>query len=116
MLTLSIYISQFISLSNFPKKPKFDSIHTQNIKKIIIKILGYFFGPLQNAGFIYAISDIPWVSPFHVVPKKSGFIVIRNERNELIPSRTVTRWRVCIDYKKLNNATRKDHFPLPFID
>ena len=69
-----------------------------------------------NAGFIYAISDNPWVSPVHVVPKKGGFIVIRNEKNELIPTRTVTGWRVCIDYKKLNTTTRKDHYPLPFID
>ena len=69
-----------------------------------------------NVGFIYAISDSPWVSPVHVVPKKGGFIVIRNERNELIPTRTMTGWRVCIDYRKLNTATRKDHFPLPFID
>ena len=69
-----------------------------------------------NAGFIYAISDSPWVSPVHVVPKKGGFTVIRNEKNELILTRTVTRWRVCIDYRKLNTATRKDHFPLPFID
>ena len=51
-----------------------------------------------------------------MVPKKGGFTVIRNERNELIPIRTVTRWRVCIDYKKLNAATRKYHFPFPFID
>ena len=57
-----------------------------------------------------------WVSPVHVVPKKGGFTVIRNEMNELIPTRTVTRWRVCIDYSKLNTATRKDLFPLPFID
>ena len=50
-----------------------------------------------------------------MVPKKGGFTVIRNEKNELIPTRTVTGWRVCIDYRKLNTATRKDHFPLPFI-
>ena len=69
-----------------------------------------------NAGFIYAISDSSWVSPVHVVSKKGGFTVIRNEKNELIPTRTVTGWRVCIDYRKLNTATRKDYFPLPFID
>ena len=69
-----------------------------------------------NAGFIYAISDSPWVSLVHVVPKKGGFTVIRNEKNELIPTRTVTGWRVCIDYRKLNTVTRKDHFPLHFID
>ena len=43
-----------------------------------------------NAGFIYAISNSSWVSPVHVVPKKGGFTVIRNEENELIPTRTVT--------------------------
>ena len=69
-----------------------------------------------NACFIYAISNSPWVSLNHVVPKKGGFIVIRNEKNELIPTRTMTRWRVCINYRKLNTATRKDHYPLQFID
>ena len=69
-----------------------------------------------NVGFIYAISYSPWVSPVHVAPKKGGFIVIRNEMNELIPTRTVTRWRVCIDYRKLNTTTKNDHYPLPFID
>ena len=69
-----------------------------------------------NEGFFYGISDSPWVSLVHVVPKKGGFTVIRNEKNELIPTRTMTGWRVCIDYKKINTAVRKDHYPLPFID
>nr|GEW68397.1 reverse transcriptase domain-containing protein [Tanacetum cinerariifolium] len=48
--------------------------------------------------------------------KKGGFTVVENEENELILTRLVTGWRVCIDYRKLNEATRKDHFPLPFMD
>lgn len=71
---------------------------------------------LLDAGIIYPISDSAWISAVQVVPKKGGITVIENERNELIPTRTVTGWRVCIDYRKLNSATRKDHFPLPFID
>ncbi|XP_073138509.1 uncharacterized protein [Henckelia pumila] len=51
-----------------------------------------------------------------VVPKKGGITVVKNENNELVPTRTVRGWRVCIDYRKLNDATRKDHFPQPFID
>ena len=67
-------------------------------------------------GVIYPISDSAWVSPVQVVPKKGGTTVIRTENNILLPSRTVTRWRICIDYRKLNKATQKDHFPLPFLD
>jgi len=62
---------------------------------------------------IYPISDSSWVSPVQVVPKKGGMTVVKNE---LIPIRTVTGWRMCIDYRRLNQATRKDHFPLPFMD
>nr|GFB15289.1 reverse transcriptase domain-containing protein [Tanacetum cinerariifolium] len=42
--------------------------------------------------------------------------LIKNEENKLIPTRLVTGWRVCIDYRKLSEATRKDYFPLPFMD
>nr|GEY57926.1 DNA-directed DNA polymerase [Tanacetum cinerariifolium] len=58
----------------------------------------------------------PWVSPVHCIPKKGGITVIKNDENELVPTRLVTGWRVCIDYRKLNEATRKDHFLLPFMD
>ena len=69
-----------------------------------------------DTGVIYPILDSAWVSPVQVVPKKGGTTVIRTENNILLPSRTVTGWRICIDYRKLNKATRKDHFPLPFLD
>jgi hypothetical protein len=71
---------------------------------------------LLKDGVIYPISDSEWVSPVQVVPKKGGMTVICNEKNELIPQRTGTAWWMCIDYRKLNKATQKDHFLLPFID
>ena len=71
---------------------------------------------LFQAGIIYPISDSPWVSPTQVVPKKSGITVVQNENGEEIVTRLTSGWRVCIDYRKLNVVTRKNHFPLPFID
>ncbi|RDX84255.1 Retrovirus-related Pol polyprotein from transposon 17.6, partial [Mucuna pruriens] len=71
------------------------------VKKEVMKLLA--------AGIIYPIS--------HIVPKKSGMIVVKNQNDdELVPTRIQNGWWMCIDYRKLNQATRKDHFPLPFID
>ena len=69
-----------------------------------------------DAEVIYPIYDRSWISPVQVVPKKGGTTVVVNEKNELLPTRTITRWRICIDYRRLNKVTRKYHFPLPFID
>nr|GFA40919.1 reverse transcriptase domain-containing protein [Tanacetum cinerariifolium] len=90
--------------------------HQRRVNLKIHNVIKNEVKKLLDAGLIYPISDSPWVSPVHCVPKKGGFTVVENEENELIPTRLVTGWRVCIDYQKLNEATRKDHFPLSFMD
>ncbi|GJY38584.1 hypothetical protein Tco_0424948 [Tanacetum coccineum] len=77
------------------------------IKKEVEKLLG--------AGLLYQARIVLWVA-VHCVPKKGGMTVVTNDENKLVPTRLVTGWGVCIDYRKLNEATRKDHFPLPFMD
>ena len=67
-----------------------------------------------NAGFIYAISDSPWVSLVHVVPKKSGFTVIRNERNELIPTTIVTRMEGVYRLQKIEYCNQEISFLFTF--
>jgi len=77
-------------------------------KKEVIKWL--------DNGIIYPIFDSEWVSPVQVVPKKTSITVIRNDKNKLVPNRVQSGWCVCIDYRKPNATTRKDHFSLPFMD
>ena len=71
---------------------------------------------LLEAGIIYPIADSRWVSLVHCVPKKGGITVGPNDKNELIPQRIVRSYRMVIDFRKLNKATRKDHYPPPVID
>jgi hypothetical protein len=78
------------------------------VKKEVLKLL--------KMRVIYHVSDSEWVNPVQVVTKKGGMSVICNEKNELIPQRTVNGWQMCINYQMLNKATRKGHFPLPLID
>jgi len=78
------------------------------VKKEVIKWLDH--------GIIFSISNNEWVSPVQVVSKKIEITVIMNNKNKLVPTRVQFGWRVCIGYRKLNVATRKNHFPLPFMD
>ena len=71
---------------------------------------------LLEAGIIYLVADSQQVSPVHCVPKKRGITVVPNDKDELIPQRIIIGYRMVIDFRKLNKATKKDHRPLPFID
>ena len=78
------------------------------VRKEILKLL--------EAGIIYPIDDTQWVSLVHCVPKKGGITLVPNDKDELIQQRIVTGYRMVTDFHKLNKATKKDHYPLPFID
>ena len=105
--THMIHLEEDVKPSRLPQR-RLNPIMKEVVKKEVLKLL--------DVGVIYPIADRKWVSLTQVVPKKSGFTVVANQHNELIPTQVTTGWRVCIDYRKLNASTRKDHFPLPFVD
>ncbi|GJW59486.1 reverse transcriptase domain-containing protein [Tanacetum coccineum] len=86
--------------------------HQRRVNPKIYDVIKKEVEKLLNAELIYPISNSPWVSPVHYVPKKGGFTVVENDENKLIPTRLVTGWRVCIDYRKLNEATRYFQIPI----
>ena len=104
--THRIHLEEDVKPSRQPQR-RLNPIMKEVVKKEVLKLL--------DVGVIYPIADSKWVSPTQVVPKKSGVTMVANENNELIPTRVTSGWRVCIDYRKLNAGTRKDHFPLPFV-
>ena len=71
---------------------------------------------LLEAGIIYSVADSQWVSLVHCVPKKGGINVVPNDKNELTPQRIVIGYRMVMDIRKLNKATKMDHYPFPYID
>ncbi|GJY20201.1 reverse transcriptase domain-containing protein [Tanacetum coccineum] len=76
------------------------------VKNEIVKVLDF--------RLIYPISDSSWVSSIHMVPKKGGMIVVLNDNNELIPSRTITGWRVILPNSDRTRRARKDTFTCPY--
>jgi hypothetical protein len=90
------------------RQQRLNNVMREVVKEEVLKQL--------KAGVIYPVSNSEWVIPVQLVLKQGGMTIVCNEKNELIPQRTTTGWHMCIDYRKLDKATWKDNFPLPFTD
>ena len=78
------------------------------VRKEVIRLL--------DAGIIYPISDSKWVNPVHCIPRQGGVTIVNSNDNNLTPARTITGYRMCVDFRKLNKETIKEHQPLPFME
>nr|GEV01233.1 reverse transcriptase domain-containing protein [Tanacetum cinerariifolium] len=109
-------VDAFLALEDDPTSPELDQSYVNTEGDILYLEAFLKDDPSLPLQIKEIICLNPWVSPVLRVPKKGSFTVVENEENELILTCLVMSWRVCIDYLKLNEATRKDHFPLPFMD
>ena len=71
---------------------------------------------MLDAGVIYPISDSKWVSLAHYIPRQGGLDASMNENGELVPIRPIVGYRMCIDFRKLNRETQKNHKPIRFME
>nr|GEZ11512.1 reverse transcriptase domain-containing protein [Tanacetum cinerariifolium] len=97
-------VDAFLALKDDPTSPEVDQSYFDPERDILLL-----------KAFLNDDPSLPPPNQGNCLPQ-GGFTVVENEENKLISTFLVTGWGVCIDYHKLNEATRKDHFPLPFMD
>nr|GFA10788.1 hypothetical protein [Tanacetum cinerariifolium] len=90
--------------------------HKRRVNPKIYDVIKKEVEKLLDAGLIYLISDSPWVSPVHCVPKKGGFTMVENEEKDLIPTRLVTGWRaIVLGHKISKNRIEVDKAKIDVI-
>nr|GEX19970.1 reverse transcriptase domain-containing protein [Tanacetum cinerariifolium] len=100
-------------LKNLP--PQLEYVFLEGNDKFLVIIVKYLSDEEKTA-LITVLKSYKQTIAWKLSDIKGGFTVVENKDKELILTRLVTGWRVCFNYRKLNEVTRKDHFPQPFMD